>query len=62
MKRLVHIALLGFLTCCNSKEVKKVVEDEKLQNDSEVVVEDLIDLGEELIRDELNIPKKEEKK
>jgi hypothetical protein len=58
MKRLIFVTLLGFLTACGSKEVKKIVEDEKLQNDSEAVVEDLFELGESIVKDELNMPNK----
>jgi len=45
-----------FMIGCDTKEMKKVLEDEKLKNDSSAVMEDVIELGEELLRDELNLP------
>lgn len=62
MKILSTLFLLIILTACQEKEIEKVLSDDKLKNDSEAVAEDLIDLGEQLLRDELHLPEKKNEK
>lgn len=42
----IHI-LISMLILCSCQEAEKVVNDPKVQKDSETLVEDLIDLAEE---------------
>jgi hypothetical protein len=37
--------------------LKDIIEDEKLQSDSEAIVEDVFDLGEQILKDEMHLPK-----